>query len=222
MRGVPIVHIPRKTTVSVVLLGIVALLVAVLIQSSVSFASPVGTVSQSISTGALSTDIKDSSQTSVPSPSFAMSSAFVTTSCQNTSSTYGTDSQRIYVDNPGDADNGWSLSIAATNGVGALWESGSDSYDYDDPSGSGCTNGQLTLDPSAATLTMETGTSANVTQGAADSFNAGSSITLLTAAAASDDIWRGYLTGIGVSQTIPASTPPGSYSIDLTQTVISN
>jgi hypothetical protein len=45
------------------------------------------------------------------------------------------------------------------------------------------------------------------------------SITLLTAAASSDDIWNGYLTGIGLSQKVPPSKPAGTYVLDLTQTV---
>ena len=200
----------------------ITLIVVAFVHNPLAIASPTGTVSQTISTGTLATDIKNDSNVSVPSPSFSMSSAVITTSCQTTTSTYGTNNQRIYVDNPGDADNGWTLSIAATDGGTALWESGVDNYDFDDPAGAGCANGQLSLDPTASTLVMENGTPTNVTKGAADAFNSNSSITLLTAGAASDDIWRGYLTGIGVSQTIPSSTPAGSYSIDLTQTVVSN
>ena len=44
------------------------------------------------------------------------------------------------------------------------------------------------------------------------------SVTLLNAAAASDDIWRGYLTGVGMSQTIPAEQPADSYSVNMTLT----
>lgn len=183
-------------------------------------ASPTGSLTQTINTGVLATDIKDTSNVTVPSPTFDLSAATIVTACQTTHGTYGTDSQRVAVDNPGMADNGWTLSIAATNGSSAKWTAGSNNYDFDDPSGSGCDNGQLTIDPSAATLNVESGTPTGVTLGSLDAFNSNSSITLLSADGSSDDFWRGYLTGIDISQKIPASTPSGSYALDLTQTII--
>ena len=59
-------------------------------------------------------------------------------------------------------------------------------------------------------------------QSATAAFSAATPITLLTAAAGSEDVWNGYVTGIGLSQVIPASAPVGTYTINLTQTVTSN
>lgn len=183
-------------------------------------AAPTGQLNQPITAGTLSTDIKDSNSDPVPAPSFALSAAFLTTSCQTTTGTYGSNAQRVYADNPGVADSGWTVSIAATDGASAMWDSGSNDYDFDDSAGGGCDNGQLSLDPSIATLTIDAGTNTGVSIGPVASFDNNSSITLLSADASSDNFWRGYLTGIGISQKIPESTPAGSYSLDLTQTII--
>jgi hypothetical protein len=179
---------------------------------------------QVISAGTLSTDVLNASQAPVSSPSVSLTSLNVSTACQTSTGTYGTNSQRLYIDNPGAANNGWVLSVAATAGSTALWSDGaSHSYDFNSPTGSGCTNGQLSVDPSVSTATAQSpSTLTGVSLGTASAFNQGSvdSIQLVNAGAGSDDIWRGYLTGISISQKIPPSTPAGSYTIDLTQTVV--
>lgn len=192
---------------------------AVFVSGGMAYAAPQGQLSQSINAGTISTDIVDANGSPVAVPSFAMSAASISTVCQTVTGTYGSNSQRVSVDNPGGADNGWSLAIAPTTGPGATWTSGSNSYSVDDPADSGCTNGQMTLNPAAATLGLNgASTSTGIAQGSQAAFS-GSPITLLTAASGSDNIWNGYLTGIAVSQKIPGQTPAGSYTVDLTQTV---
>ena len=183
-------------------------------------AAPQGQLTQSITAGTLTTDIRDASYVTVASPTFGLSALNISNDCQTSTGTYGSASQRVYVDNPGGADSGWNLSIAATDGAGALWEDGANNYDFDDPAGSGCTGGQMTLDPNAGTLSADAGTTTGITKGTQTAFNSNNSINLLAAAAGSDDIFRGYITGIGISQEVPASTPAGTYTIDLTQTVL--
>ncbi|MEP6710584.1 MAG: hypothetical protein ABJA64_02610 [Candidatus Saccharibacteria bacterium] len=201
-----------------IILGI--LVATILLTPVLAYASPTGRLNQSITSGTLSTDIRDASYVTVGSPSFNMTAATVSNACQTITGTYGDNAQRVYVDNPGGANNGFTLAIASTAGSGALWTSGGNTYDFDDAAGGGCTNGQLTLDPSVSTLGLDgSSTSTGITKGTATAFLSNSSITLLNAAAGSDDIWRGYLTGIGVSQKIPASKPAGTYVLDLTQTV---
>jgi hypothetical protein len=149
--------------------------------------------------------------------------------------TFGTNTERVYVSNGDAADNGWTLTVAATSGATARWQNGGATQfmDFNDPSGStaGCTDGadadstagQLTIDPSAGTLTTDCGTctTTSVSKGSSTGFDQGTtdSITLLNAAAGSDDVWRGYLTGMGLSQTVPAETPANAYTLDLTLTV---
>ena len=144
----------------------------------------------------------------------------------------GVNSQRIYVDNPGAADNGWSLSIAATAGPTATWTSGGDSYDYNDPTSSGCGDGAdadsrpglLSVNPSTGAITPACDgicTNTGVGLGISGSYDEGTvdAIELMSAGAASDNIWRGYLTGASLTQSIPAGQAAGSYAINMTATV---
>lgn len=186
------------------------------------------TFSQTINAGTLSVDILDENQQTVATPGVTMSAITASTSCQTpgSSGTLGTNTQRVYVDNPEAANAGWGLSIAATGGPTATWSDGTNSLDFNDPAGSGCTGGQLSVDPSVATITADcqSCTNTGITTGAAASFNQTvlDSIDLVNAAGTSDDIWRGYLTGAAVSQVIPAEQPVGAYSLSMTLTVVAN
>ena len=180
-----------------------------------------GQLSQTIGAGSLATDIVDGSGVHVTSPSFAMANASVQTACQTITGSYGSGTQRVMVDNPGAANSGWTLAIAADTGVTGWKNAGNTTvYKYDDATGSGCTNGQLSLNPAAATLGLNgTSTNTGITQGTAAAFTSGSSITLMTASGSANQVWNGYLTNIGVSQKIPAYTPADTYTIQLKQTV---
>lgn len=202
-----------------------------------AYAAPTPTLNQTITAGTLSTDILNASLVTVASPSASLSSKGFSFDCQTGGSastgTLGTDAEREYVINPGGANNGWTLAIAPTSGATAVWTSGGNTYDFNDATTSGCADGadsgdsvggQLTINPTAGTLTADcnsTCVTTNITKGSSAAFLDGSvaSVTLLTATAASDDYWRGYLTGSTLSQTIPANQPAGSYSLPMTITV---
>ncbi len=187
-------------------------------------ASPTSQLQQLISSGTLTTDILDASQVTVASPSVTLAALNVSTSCQTTTGTFGANTQRIYVDNPGATANGWVLSIAATSGNTATWTNGSNTYAFNNAAGSGCTGGQMTIDPSVGTVTPQSpATNTGISKGTSTAFNQGTtdSIQLVTASSSANAIWRGYLTGVSVSQKVPASTPAGSYTLSLTQTVVS-
>ena len=176
-------------------------------------------LTQTINNGVISTDFRSSTNGLVASPSFSLGATTVSTSQTTATGTFGSDAQRISVDNPGGANGGWSLAIAATNGEAAVWTSGSNTYDFNGTTA----NGQMVLDPSVATLTPTgTNTATGISLGIVGPFVGSTPITLLTAASTAEDVWNGYLTGVGVSQTIPASTPAGNYSLILTQTVTAN
>lgn len=216
---------------------VVAFIAAVLLASGVpasTFAANNSTFNQTINTAALDVNILNASQIPVASPAVAMSPKGFLFTCQSggdaSTGTFGTNSERIYVFNPDAADNGWTLTLGATAGTTATWTSGGNSFDFNDDEDDGCTDGadadavpgQLTVDPSAGTITTDCDacTSTNITKGSSASFVEGAtdSITLITATSGSDDVWRGYLTGVGLSQTIPAETPAGSYTINMTLT----
>jgi hypothetical protein len=173
-------------------------------------------LSQQVTAGTLSTSIRDGAGAVVASPSFSMGSVAASTSVQTATETFGSASQRITVDNPGGADNGWVLSLAATGGATATWTSGANTYAFN---GTG-TTGQMTINPAAATLVPTTpNTATGVTKGTSGTFTGATPITLLTAGTTAEKIWNGYITGVGVSQVIPANQPLGTYTIDMTQTV---
>ncbi len=171
---------------------------------------------QQINPGVLSTDVRNGSNAVVASPAFAMSAATVSTSTQTVTGTFGTSTQRISVDNPGGANGGWNLTLNATTPGTGNWTNGTNTYPYNGTS----STGQLTVDPSVSTLTGVVGSTATgFTKGSQATFTGSTPITLLSAAAGTDDVWNGYLTGIGMSQIIPAGQPSGAYTLDLTQTV---
>jgi hypothetical protein len=176
-------------------------------------------LTQSIGNGTLSTDIRDGSNAIVASPSFGMSAVNVSTSQQTTTGTFGTATQRISVDNPSGANNGFSITLNATDPTAGKWTSGANTYDFNDT----VALGRLTVDPSVSTWTALVGTTTAITKGTSASFTGGtgaaSAITLATASAALEDIWNGYMTGTTLTQTIPANQPAGTYTISMTQTV---
>lgn len=215
---------------------LVGLAVFMLAGTSVTFAANNSNFSQTINTGSLVTDILDGSRNPVTTPGVAMSAKAFSFTCLTggnaSTGTFGTSSERIYVSNADAADSGWTLTMAATGTPTARWANGGAStfFDFNDPTASGCTDGadadtssgQLTINPSAGSITTDCAScvSTNVTLGSSASFNQGTtdSITLINAAAASNDVWRGYLMGASASQTIPAETPADSYTLNFTLT----
>lgn len=195
-------------------------------------------LNQDINAGTLVTDIRDASKVTVASPAVAFSATTFSFDClsggSRPSGTFGTGTERIYVDNPDAADNGWTLTFAATSGASDTWDDGgSNVYDFNDPGGApaGCGDGgdtdsdigQLSVDPTTGTTTTDCGScgTTGISLGSASAFDEGTtdSITLVTAAAGSDDIGRWYFTGFDLDQTIPAEQIPASYTLNMTLTV---
>lgn len=200
-------------------------------------ASSTSSFTQTINPGSLAVDIVDASYVTVGSPTMAMSAATFSFTCQTITGSFGTASQVIYVANPDAADTGWSASLAAQTPATDVWTSATP-FDYNDASGSGCTDtvhandtdtvgGQMTVNPSVGTLAVGQCASCvitNVTKGSSATFDAVTgpvnSITVLTGAAASNDIGDWKLTGVSISQKIPAEQPAASdYDINMVLTV---
>lgn len=178
----------------------------------------------------LSVDIVDGSYAPVTSPAVAMDSVQFSFACKTASGTLGTGTEQIYVNNDDGADNGWDVSLAAAS-VDDVWTTGGETphtFKYNDPAGSGCTSGQMTVNASAGSLAIgQCGgcTTTGVTLGASKTFDstaepAVNSITILSAddAAEPSGDWR--LQGVSISQKIPAEKPVGSYSINMVLTII--
>lgn len=220
------------------LLQVLAVVVAMSVPA-ITLAVPNSNFTQTINSGTLAADVMDASRNSVASPAVAMSAKSFSFDCYagGTASvgTLGTNTERIYVSNGEAADNGWTLTVAATGGATSTWVNGgaTQRFDFNDPSGStaGCNDGadagdafggQMTIDPGAGSLTTDCAscTSTGVSLGGSTAFSQGTtdSITLINAGSSSSDVWRGYLTGASISQTIPAEQVADSYSLSLSLT----
>jgi len=192
---------------------------------------------QTINAGTLIAEMLDASKVTVGSPAVTMSAQTFSFDClfggSASTGSFGTNTERIYVTNPDAADGGWNLGLAATGGTTDTWNATGGDIDFNDPTGgdAGCADGadgdafigQLSVDPTTSgTITTDCGscTATSVSKGSSSAYNEGTvdSIVLMTGAAGSDDIWRGYLTGVDMSQTIPAETPADAFTLNLTIT----
>ncbi len=192
------------------------------------YASSTSTFSQTINPGTLAVDIVDGSYVSVGSPAMSMNAVNFSFSCQTSTGSFGTATEQIYVSNPDAADNGWSVTLAAS-ATTDVWDSAGTDFDFNDASGSGCTDGgdtdslggQMTVDASGATLATgncASCTTTSVTLGSSDAFEEGTTdtITVVTGASGSDDIGDWTVRSVSISQEIPAEQPAASdYSIDM-------
>lgn len=182
-------------------------------------------LSQQINAGILTAAILDSNRDEVATPSVDFGATNFAFDCQPSTATLGTVDERLYVTNPSATDV-WTLGLAATGGETAVWEDTTDplkNYAFNNPAGTGCDEGQLTVDPSGSTPETEcsscTLSGVNVGSSASfDSVGGVGDITLMSASSA-DEVWRGYLIGVELSQEIPGETPAGNYSLDMTLTI---
>jgi hypothetical protein len=183
--------------------------------------------------GVLAVDILDAGGTPVATPSYALSNTGYLFTCDTTSTSVGTSSQRINVSNY-TATASWSLSIAATGGNTTVWsDGGTNTYDYNDASGApaGCSDGgdtdgvagQLSIDPSVGTITPRAGcNSTGLTLSSASAFDEGTtdSITLVSASSSAQLSCDWDFSTIDVNQQIPQDQTNANYSINLTLTVV--
>lgn len=186
-------------------------------------------MSQSI-TGTLDIAIVDGSGNAVASPNVAFPSKAFSMSFQTSNATLGTASEKMRVTNPSGTTDTWTLAMAATSGATASWSNGTNNYDFNDATASAgdgadtdSYGGQLTLDPSVGTITgVGSTTTTNLSKGSSFAFVEGSkdSIDLMTASTGAQKPGQWDLTGVAVSQTIPAGQATGSYTIDMTVTAI--
>jgi len=178
------------------------------------------TLNQAITAGTLAVNIVDGSGAVVSSPSITFSSATFSFAVQNSTGILGTATQKIRLDNP-TATVAWSVSLAATGGDSAVWTNGGAlTYPYNNATQN---NGRLAVDPSVGTITpWGSCVNTNVSKGSADYFvvTTKQSITLMSATAGANTYCRWDLTGVGLTQTIPASQAVANYSIAMTITAL--
>jgi len=168
-------------------------------------------------TGILGVDIVDSSGCGVSSPGVSMSSSGLSFACSTPTGTLGTSSQKVRVTNTTGSPN-WSLTVAATGGDTSLWST-ADGVDAD--SGEA---GQLSLNPSTATVTPKSGcTATGISLGGLAAFAQGTlnSLTLASASGANTNCYWDII-GVGASQKVPPERSAGTYNLNLTVTVTAN
>jgi len=182
--------------------------------------------------GTLTVDIVDSGGGSVSSPVMVMSTGTTSLTYQTTTGTFGTASEKVRVSNT-TANPQWTLSIAANGGSTDFWNSAGIDYDFNDPTASAgdggdadSLGGQMIVDASVSTITPEGGCSTTgLTKGSSTGFSEGvtDSITIVTAGATADTSCYWDVTGVSISQTIPAEQLAASdYNIDMTVSVIAS
>ena len=216
----------NKKMIKQILLNLCVLSVLILLgagATATAYASTTSMWTQVINSGTLSADIVDASYESVTSPGVTMGAKTISIGFQTATGTLGTTTQQMYLKNLDASDAGWDLTLGASSLV-SIWSSGSNIFDFNDPTGSGCTNGQMTIDPSVATLAKGQCTSCDidgVTLGTSASFVQGTtdSVTILSGAVSSDDIGDWKLTGVAISQKVPGGQPADSYTIDMVITI---
>ncbi|MFA7628362.1 MAG: hypothetical protein WCY37_03065 [Candidatus Dojkabacteria bacterium] len=179
------------------------------------------TLNQLINAGTLAIDIVDGTGTSVVSPSVAFGAVTFSFDPQDATGTLGTASEKIRLSNP-TTTVAWNVSMAATGGPGTTWTTGTYTYPFD--STGGADTGRLTVNPTTGTITpIGAGcTNTSVSLGASGFFlNATTnSIDIMAATTGADIGCRWDLTGVSLTQRIPAGQQAGSYTLGMTITAL--
>ena len=184
-----------------------------------------------VNPGSLDVSIIDSNEDEVISPFLAMDDVDFINMSQLSNGVLGTVDQKIRIQNT-TANPAWSVSIAATSGSTALWNSGTHQYDFNDNAQSATdgadsdsVGGQMSLNPTVGTITPQSGcTTTGVSLGSLASFVEGSqdSITLISASGSAETNCYWGVTGITVEQSIPGSQNQGVYTLPMTLTIVAN
>jgi len=163
-------------------------------------------------------------------------SSYTPNECRELITNLASPDQQIYVRNFDAADNGWTVTISAEDPT-AAWTSGDYAFDFNDPTGDGCADGD---DPDSLAGSMKIYTQSNsldsglcplcssnfvnrVPDGMFDEQAGMNTVTLVYATSDSDNRGDWTLSDIIVRQTIPASQPAnGEYQIPLMLTITAN
>lgn len=90
-----------------------------------------------INPGVLAVGMVDGSFNPVANPMVDMGEKFQSSDCQTASGTFGTTTQKIYVRNPGVANNGWTVTLSAASSTNT-WQGDGARFDFNDATSSGC------------------------------------------------------------------------------------
>ncbi|MFZ2153813.1 MAG: hypothetical protein WAV16_01135, partial [Candidatus Moraniibacteriota bacterium] len=170
-----------------------------------------------LNAGSLGGDIVDGSGNPVATPSVSFSSGLYTWNSQQSTGTLGIATQKIRITNTSGTPS-WTVSLAATANTN-VWTSGGNTYDFNDSAAAG----RLNVDPSVATITPQGGcTTTGLSKGTATYYAQGTqdSVNLVVAGGTAQTGCYWDITGISMTQDVPASQVVGSYGLNMILTVI--
>lgn len=188
-----------------------------------AMANNVSTLTQVINPGSRSVDIVDATGTPVADPNVDFTPVNFSFNSQTSTGVLGASTERIRIYNPTGAQN-WTVSLAGSATTAVWSDGGVESYDFNDAGGAidgadtDSVGGQLTVNPATGTLVGVSGCStSNLSLGASGAFDEGTtdSIDLVNASTGSAKFCRWDLTGVDLSQEIPAAQPAGTYTIEV-------
>ncbi len=171
-------------------------------------------------TGDLAMSFVNASGVPIGTPSIAFSGLTAAPSCQTSTGTLGATAARLRLSDNRAAGN-WTIAMAATGGASAKWTAGTKQYSFNDAAGSpaGCTNGQLSVGFGSIAIAPKSGcTTTGVGGGTGVAFSGATSVAIGSGIGANRFCYWD-ITGISLSQKVPASTSPGEYSVGMTLTV---
>ena len=184
----------------------------------------------------LAVTMVDSDFNPIEEPEVGFTEIPYTNDCRELITSLASEDQQIYVRNFDAADNGWTVTIS-TESPAAHWSSGEYAFDFNDPTGDGCADGD---DPDTLVGSMEIYTESGsldswicpqctsdfvnrVSAGVFDEEEGINSVTLVYATAGSDNRGDWRMSDVMVRQTIPASQPAaGNYEIPLLLSITAN
>jgi|GEM_PF-1951985 len=177
---------------------------------------------QTINSAAFAVDIVDENGNSVEHPTVNFGAVTFSFSEQTSHGQLGTDSQRIRANNPSDIET-WTVNLSGSSNS-ATWTSSENHYHFNDASGGGYANGQMTVDPSTGAISGVAGClTDHISKGNSESFADGSvdSIDIMTASTgtATSCQWDFIGAADNITQKIPAGQAVGSYSLDMTVSI---
>lgn len=125
-------HIPTALIAAIFIGSLLSVSTFVLASTAVNF-------HMVVNPGVLAVNMVDNDLNPVATPMVDMGSKFQSNICQTATSTLGTASQKIYVKNPGVANNGWVVTLSAAS-PSDTWLGDGARFDFNDASSAGCTD----------------------------------------------------------------------------------
>ncbi|MEZ7820807.1 MAG: hypothetical protein QMB51_00705 [Patescibacteria group bacterium] len=191
--------------------------------AGVVFAASTPTFNLTIVPGSLGIDIVNGEYATVAAPTVKFTDATAGFDCATTTGTLGEATQQIYITNPDASDGGYSVTLAPTAGTTTWKDSGTNTIAINDETATGCETGRMTIsngEISNGRLSTDATTGISVNGGSFSTAN--TSVTLVSASAASEDVSEVVANGFTIDQTIPARTPASTYSLPMTLSIISS